>query len=65
MAVTIELPDLDYARYKFEQFLDYNKLSTEKAGDGTYYYGKTQNMWVAFQSGFRFGRASVNGSCEF
>ena len=65
MAVIIELPDLDYARYKFEQLLDFNKMSKDKNEDGSYYYGKTQNMWVAFQSGFRAGRASADGGCEF
>lgn len=65
MAVTVTLTDEQLARVKFEQFLEQNKMSTEKNTDGTYMYKPTQNMWVAFKVGMRVGRESANGTCDF
>lgn len=65
MAVTLELSDLEYARLAFENLLKHNNRSSDKNLDGTYYYRDTENWWVIYQSGFRKGRESANGTCDF
>jgi hypothetical protein len=65
MTVTIKLTDEQYARISFEKFLEYNGRSADKNSDGTYFYSKTQDMWVTYQVGFRAGRGSASGTCEF
>lgn len=63
--VEVKMSDEQYARIKFESFLHYNNISADKNSNGEYYYRETQNKWVAFYVGFRAGRESVNGTCEF
>lgn len=59
------MSDEQFARIKFEKFLTYNNLSADKLESGEYYYSKTQDMWVTFLVGFRAGRESASGTCEF
>ncbi len=65
MAITVKINDLDYARIEFERLLAHNCKSADKNQDGTYYYTEIQNWWVMYQSGFRVGRDSAGGTCEF
>lgn len=65
MAVTVELTDLDFARAQFEKLMQNNGRSVDRNSDGTYYYNKIQDYWVVFQVGFRAGRNSAGGTCEF
>ena len=65
MPVSVVMSDEDYLRIKFDRFLAHNRMSAVKNEDGTYYSRHTQNMWVAFVVGFRTGRESAGGTCEF
>ena len=63
--VEVKMQDEQFARIKFEKFLAYNNLSADKRESGEYYYRETQNKWVSFLVGFRAGRESAGGTCEF
>ena len=66
MAVKLELSDLEYARLQFEALMAQNRLSTARDASGDdYYYQPVQDMWVAFKVGFREGRKTCDGTCEF
>lgn len=65
MAVSVSMSDLEYARIRFEQMLEFNNYSRAKNEDGSYYHTRVHNLWVFYQHAFRVGRESASGSCEF